>query len=179
MLPLIAAAMTAGAVRGIVGGLQAKHASNVNKNLIGEAYRNAAQQLQVRQRNTREGAGESLVQRGMMQGGQATNTVGGQAQEDLSQQFGFESRDLDFQRRSALAENKASLVNGYMGAATGAVQTAANVYSTGQMMKGAYGLHPLTAEPTTPIDTSGMPGPGDVSNIGAGQPNYAFQVGGS
>jgi hypothetical protein len=148
----------------------------VRKRLLGESYGLASKQLGYRQRNVREDTSESLVSRGMTGGGQAANTLGGQQQADTETQLGLERQDLDLQRRESLAGIKADFSNQALGAVAGGASTAMNV-------AGAFGIHPLTAEPqgapTTP--QVAIPPTPSVSGAMTGAPgtaNWDFHVGG-
>lgn len=148
MLPLIAAAIGSGIIRGGIGLLQAKHNANVQKNLIGEAFRLSSKQLGYRQANVREDMGESIDAKGLGGGGQAGNTVAGQERSNTEAQLGLERSDLDLQRREQLAGVRAGFANEALGSVTGAAETAANVYSAGSMIHGAFGL---------PANNGGLP----------------------
>lgn len=169
-LPLLAAALGAGAIRGIAGFFGAKHAENVQKNLIGQAYGLASKQLGYRQANVRQDLGESIDAKGLGGGGQAGNTVAGQERTNTEGQLGLERQDLDLQRRSELAGVKAGFANDALGSITGAVGTAASVYSAGSMIHGAFGL---------PANNGGLPaGQAVGGSIGEpGMSNADFHVG--
>lgn len=169
----------------ILGGLtgarfyQHKSQENTRKNLLGQAYGLAQKQLATRQRQVRENENEGLVARGMMQGGQASNTIGGQSQADTETQLGLERSDLALQQKEALAGIKADYTNQTMGDVVGSISDAvrfagaANGLSAMRAMgsgsaaapssgvAGAFGLDPLHATPQV-----GSPG----------TPNYDFSV---
>ena len=188
-LPLLAAAIGSGLVRGAVGLFQHKHEENVKKKLLGEAFGLSSKQLQYRQGQVRENENEGLVARGMMGGGQASNTIAGQTQKDTEGQFELERKDLDLQRRESLAGIKSDFTNQAFGDIEGGIQTGANVFSAmsgfgaggggatagaaagsgagGGMLSsgvaGAFGIDPLHATPQAGV---GAPG----------TPNYDFSV---
>ena len=122
------------------------------RNRIRQAYEIAQSQLGLQQQDIRQGTTEALNARGVLNGGSggtapagsdrfvgegmlgetgAANTLGGQAERDLSQQFTLERRDLWQQRQDAIAQNKAMTKQGAVDAGMRAAGTIAGAYFGG------------------------------------------------
>lgn len=204
IVPLIAAAAGAGAIRTAFGAISANQQKQRNKGYIGAAYRQASSRLDIGQAETRQGTAESMNARGM--GGSsairsalsaAPTDLAEQSSANLTREFGFERSDLDNSYARAMDENKAGALNAELGSLASGVQTAENVYGAGKdlsALKNApagggsairQAFRTGIDDPANawggihPVDPLGAPGSswnrGTV--VGQGQPNSAFNVG--
>lgn len=125
--------------------------------LIRAAYERAQGNLGRQQQDIRQGTTESLNAHGILNGGSgsvapagsdrfqsegrigetgAANTLGGQVQRDLSSEFAREREDLWTQRQTAIKQNKADTMQGYVNDVTSTAQAAAG-FMTGNPMAAA------------------------------------------
>lgn len=173
-VPLIAAAMAAGAVRGIVGGIQNRNETRRKRGLINQAYTGGQQRMNVQQQDVREGMGESLVARGLAQGGDVqtggavspgetlsvggARTIGGQQTTDLHREQTLEQNDLLAQRDAALSDVNAAGTQGTIDAVSGGINTAMSVYGMGREMGAmrAAGSAAPSSAPATPAASHGV-----------------------
>lgn len=115
----------------------------------------------------KSGAYRDLYTRAQAGNTGASNTLGGQVNANLGDQFYRESKDLYDNKEQALNDVKASEMNGYLQSAIGGVQTALNVatgMNTGGTMgaiQGAFGM-PVNLQPSAAV----MPSP-SVPSTGA------------
>jgi type II secretory pathway pseudopilin PulG len=179
------AAIAAGALRAGIGIRSARKQSRQNGRLIRAAYERAQRDLGTRQGDIRQDTTESLNARGILNGGSGTgmtsgdrftnegrigetgsaNTLGGQVQRDLSEEFRRERGDLWAQRQSGIKQNRLDTMNNYIGAVSAGIQVGSS-FASG--MPGAGGLSAAQAATAAapsmgtgmgPVSASQMQGP--------------------
>jgi hypothetical protein len=174
IIPLLVAALGAGALRAGIGAITGNQRKQRNKGYINDAYRRSSQELDTRQRGARQSLAESANARGLAQGGDISaspihtamraglmkasgspSTIGGQVASDANVQMGLERQDLDQQHDRALKENKAEYVDTLLGSAASGVQTGMNVYGAGKDLGagggGVTGAPPVDGTPNLDI----------------------------
>jgi hypothetical protein len=139
IIPLILGAMAVG--KGIAGAVQANQTKKRREGFIDANYQLAKKKLNTAQADVRQGTSESLMARGLTQGGLspihaamapgASHSLGEQVQSDNEKQFALENTDLENQRNQANSENEAGRNSAYLGAAVGTAQGIMGAMSAG------------------------------------------------
>jgi hypothetical protein len=148
MLPLIAAAIGTGLVRGGLGALAARKESRRQKGFIRQAYDTGRQRLDLSQGDVRQSQAEGLLARGLGAGGSiglggpvapgavpsvsGAHDLAGQQVADQRREQALEQTSLRDQRDRALSDTKAATQQGYVNAAVSGIQSGLSVYSGGK-----------------------------------------------
>lgn len=149
-LPLIAAAIGAGAVRAGVGLLQGRNGTRRKRNRINDAYTFGHERQNVMQQDVRQSAAEGIASRGLAQGGDiqiggavapnpggdvynvsGAHTLGGQQQADLHREQSLEQNDLLRQRDNAVSDVEAEGTQNAVNSIASGISTATQVAGMG------------------------------------------------
>lgn len=170
-LPLIAAALAAGALRTGFGLASNRSNGRRQKGLIHEAYGRGKERLDVRQQDVRQSTGESLNARGLVNGAAVSiggpvapgvavqggaSTLGEAATRDLQYEQGLEQNDLAGQRDAALSDVSAAGKQGIFDAISSGINTATSVYGMGKQMGAMRSPAPSTTPPIAPPAGAGV-----------------------
>lgn len=136
----VAVAVAAGSA--IVGGVQANQERQRKKGVIGNAFRVAEERQKLRQGDVRQTVGESLVARGLTQGGAGGRDLASQSAVDLAKEQELERKDLASRKSGDYSDINAE-------ANSAMIASAVNGINAGVGLHGAMTAGSPTTTPST------------------------------